>query len=84
MTLHDPLIPPATLLPLSDTRTGGQRPLHHASGTLRPYSATLAVAPLQCGKHDTTGTKWDKTEPTQESKDGVVIPDTVIIPQTDT
>lgn len=80
----DPLVPPTTLLPLSDTRTGGQRPLHHAPGPLRPYSASLAVVPLQCGKHDTTGTKWDKTEQTQESKDGVVIPDTVTIPQTDT
>lgn len=84
MILPDPLVPPAALLPLSDTRSGGQRPLHHAPGTLRPYSASLAVVPLQCGKHDTTATKWDKTEATEESKDGVVVPDTVTIPQTDT
>ncbi|MGH3941732.1 MAG: hypothetical protein ACRDTG_24520 [Pseudonocardiaceae bacterium] len=46
MIVFDPLVPPSALLPLSDTRNGGQRPLHHAPGTVRPYSALLAVVPL--------------------------------------
>ncbi len=84
MILHDPLIPPTALLPVCDTLIGGQRPLHHIPGRLRPYSASLAVTPLECGKHDTTATKWEETRGTEESKDGVVVPDTVTIPQTDT
>jgi len=84
MVASDPLVPPSALLPLADTRGGGQRPVEHVPGSLRPFSATLAVVPIHCGKHDTTATKWDKTEETERSRDGVVEPDTVVIPQTDT
>lgn len=84
MVASDPLVPPAALLPLADTRGGGQRPIEHVPGSLRPFSATLAVVPIRCGKHDTTATRWDKTEETERSRDGVVEPDTVVIPQYDT
>lgn len=84
MSLGDPLSTPAALLPLSDTRTGGQRPVEHVPGLLRPFAATLAVVPIVHGKHNTTATKWDETKPTQDCKDGVVVPDTVTIPHTDT
>jgi hypothetical protein len=84
MVASDPLVPHSALLPLADTCGGGQRPVEHVLGSLRPFSATFAVVPIQCGKHDTTATKWDKTEETESSRDGVVVPDTVTIPQTDT
>jgi hypothetical protein len=84
MVASDPLVPPFSLLPLTDTCGGGQRPIEHVPGPLRPFSATLAVVTIQCGKHDTTATRWDKTEATERSRDGVVDPDTVVIPRTDT
>ena len=83
MIASDPLVPPSALLPLADTRAGGQRPVEHVPGSLRPFSATLAVVPIPCGKHHTTATRWDKTEATERSRDGVVEPDTVVIPQID-
>jgi hypothetical protein len=64
--------------------------LMRASGLARvcrmvnPLPATLAVVPIQWGKHDTTATKWDKAEETERSRDGVVVLDIVAIPQTDT
>jgi hypothetical protein len=82
----DPLLPSAALLPQCGTRSGGTIPSLHRSGQLRPYSATLAVTPLECGKHDTTATKWDKSEATQKSgdgKDSPPQPDTITIPQYD-
>jgi hypothetical protein len=51
---------------------------------VNPLPATLAVVPIQWGKHDTTATKWDKAEETERSRDGVVVLDIVAIPQTDT
>ena len=38
----------------------GKRPVEHVPGSLRPLSATLAVVPIECGKHDTAASKWDK------------------------
>lgn|GEM_PF-1753765 len=87
MVRIDPLMPSAALLPLCGTRSGGTIPPPHRSGALRPFSATLAVAPLECGKHDTTATKWDKDQATQtggDGKDSPPKPDTVKIPQYDT
>jgi hypothetical protein len=84
MGVSDPLIFPPALLPLADTHCGGQRPVDHVPGSLRPFSATLAVVPLRQGKHHTTATRWDKTETTQKSRDGVVEEDSVVITQTDT
>lgn len=84
---NDPLLPSAALLPQCGTRSGGTIPKPHQPGLLRPYSATLAVEPLECGKHDTTATKWDKKETTQgagDGKDSPPKPDTVTIPQYDT
>ena len=83
MGTSDPLVPPSALLPLAATHCGGQRPVEHVPGSLRPFSATLAIVPLPCGKHHTTATRWDKTEGTQKSRDGVVEPDSVVITQTD-
>lgn len=80
----DPLVPARSLLPLAETRSGGYRPVDHVPGPLRPFSATLAVVPVQCGKHDTTESKWEETKETQESKDGEVVPDSVVEIKTDT
>lgn len=79
----DPLFPSAALLPLSDTG-GGQVPLAGVAGPLRPLCATLAVAPIECGKHSTTATHWYEDDPTQKSDDGKVVTDTVKILRTDT
>ena len=80
---QDALVPAAALLPLSDLR-GGQIPLTGTPGRLRPLCAALAVAPMDCGKHDTTGSRWYEDDPTQKSDDGVVIPDIVKVLRTDT
>lgn len=80
----DPLVPPAALLPLCDTDSGGQIPLEAEASRVQPYVATLAVRPIECGKHDTTSTRWTENKATQESKDGEVVADTVSIQHTDT
>ena len=85
----DPLMPSEALLPLSDTCTGGQVPLGQGArpdgvDRVRPYVAATAVIPIECGKHDTTSTRWTENEATQESKDGEVVPDTVPVTHTDT
>ncbi len=79
----DVLFPARALLPLS-APGGGQRPLDHVPGVRRPLAAALGVIPAQCGKHDTTASRWTEDKPTQKSRDGVVEPDTVSIPHTDT
>lgn len=79
----DPLFPSAALLPLSDTR-GGHIPLAGTPGLLRPLSASLGIAPIECGKHDTTASRWYEDDPTQKSDDGKVVADTVKILRTDT
>jgi hypothetical protein len=79
----DPLFPASGLWPHAE-RGGGYRPMANIPGPLRPYSATLAVAPLECGKHDTTATRWSQDKATEECRDGEVIPDTVTIQHTDT
>jgi len=79
----DVLFPARALLPLS-APGGGQRPLAHLPGPLRPLVASLGVAPLECGKHDTVGTRWIENKSTQKSRDDVVEPDTVPIEHTDT
>ena len=84
MYRRDPLMPAAALLPLCDTAGGGRLPLEHSPGPLRPFSATLGVVPIQCGKHDTTATKWDETETKPTNRDGREDPDTSTIPRTDT
>lgn len=53
-------------------------------GPLRPLSAALGIAPIECGKHDTTASRWYEEDPTQKSDDGKVVPDTVKILRTDT
>lgn len=83
MGASDPLVPPSALLPLVGTRCGGQRPIQHVPGSLRPFSATLAVIPPRQGKHRIIATRCDKTETTQRSRDGVVEEDSVVITQTD-
>lgn len=80
---QDTLFPSAALLPLSDIR-GGQRPLHSAPGQLRPLPAALAVVPIECGKHDTTSTRWTENDPTEVTDDGKVTKDTVPVVRTDT
>jgi hypothetical protein len=79
----DPLFPISGLWPVAELG-GGYRPLANISGSLRPYSALLGVAPIECGKHDTTATRWSEEKATEESKDGVVVPDTVTMEHTDT
>jgi len=79
----DSLFPSAALLPLSD-RGGGQIPLGGVPGRLRPLSAALGIAPIECGKHDTTASRWYEDDPTQKSDDGKVVPDTVKVLRTDT
>ncbi|MGH4017583.1 MAG: hypothetical protein ACRDSL_27405 [Pseudonocardiaceae bacterium] len=80
----DPLMPSAALLPLADTRCGGRLPIEHVPGSLRPFSATLGVVPIECGKHDTTATRWDETKTEETNRDGRIDVDTVTIPRTDT
>jgi len=80
----DPLMPSAALLPLADTRCGGRLPIEHVPGSLRPFSATLGVVPIECGKHDTTATRWDEKKTEETNRDGTVDIDTVTIPRTDT
>ena len=77
------LFPVRALLPLS-APGGGHHPLVHVPGAWRPLAAALAVIPVQCGKHDTTATRWTEDKSTQKSSDGVVEPDTVSILHTDT
>lgn len=79
----DPLFPAGGLWPVAE-RGGGYRPMANLAGPLRPYSATLGVAPIECGKHDITATRWNQEKATEESKDGEVVPDTVTIQHTDT
>ncbi|HEX2299039.1 MAG TPA: hypothetical protein VHH34_11070 [Pseudonocardiaceae bacterium] len=79
----DPLFPPAALLPLSDIR-GGHVPPVGTPGPLRPLSAALGIAPVECGRHDTTATQWYEDDPTQKSDDGKVVSDTITILRTDT
>lgn len=79
----DVLFPSAGLLPLSDVR-GGHRPVATTPGRLRPLPATLAVVPIECGKHDTTSTRWTEDDPTERTDDGKVIKDSVPIVRTDT
>lgn len=69
--------------PWSDTR-GGHVPLVGTPGPLRPLSVALGITPVECGKHDTTATKWYEDDPTQKSDDGKVVSDTVTILRTDT
>jgi hypothetical protein len=80
---QDALVPAAALLPLCDVR-GGQLPTSGGPGRLRPLSAALAVAPLECGKHDTTASRWHEDDATEKSDDGVVVPDTIKVLRTDT
>lgn len=80
---QDVLVPVAALLPLSD-RNGGHVPLPGVPGLLRPLSASLAVKPIECGKHDTTASRWYEEDATEKSDDGVVVPDTVKVLRTDT
>lgn len=80
----DPLMPSAALLPLADTICGGRHPMRHVPGDLRAFSATLGVVPAQCGKHDTTATKWDEKKTSETNRDGRIDSDTVTIPRTDT
>lgn len=79
----DVLFPARALLPLS-APGGGQHLLAHVPGVRRPLAAALGVMPVQCGKHDTTASRWTEDKPTQKSRDGVVEPDIVSIPHTDT
>lgn len=79
----DPLFPLIALLPLSDVR-GGQLPLVGTPGPVRPLSAALGVVPIECGKHDTTASRWWEDDATETTDDGVVKPDTVRIMRTDT
>ena len=70
----DPLCPASGLLPVSEFG-GGYRPNANVPGALRPYSASLAVRPIECGKHDTTGTRWTETKATKQIIDGTAFPD---------
>jgi hypothetical protein len=79
----DILFPARALLSLSSPG-GGQLPLAHVPGVLRPLAASLGVVPAECGKHDTTATRWNEDKATQKSRDGIVEPDTVSIQHTDT
>lgn len=79
----DPLFPTAGLLPLSEPG-GGHIPPVNVPGPVRPFTATLAVRPpLEAKKHDTNPSRWTENKPTQRSRDGVVVPDTVPIVHTD-
>lgn len=77
------MFPSAALLPLSDAQ-GGDIPLVGIPGPLRPLSAVLGITPIECGKHDTTASRWYEDDPTQKSDDGKVVSDTVKILRTDT
>lgn len=80
----DPLFPHAALLPLAEPG-GGHTPLPNTPSLVRPLSARLAVSvPPMAKKHDTNPSSWVEKEPTQRSKDGEVIPDTIDIVKTDT
>jgi hypothetical protein len=80
----DPLFPAEGLLPLCE-RAGGYIPIANVPGSVRPFTATLAVPPpLETKKHDTTPSRWTENQPTQRSDDGRVIPDTTPIVHTDT
>jgi len=79
----DPLVPLAALLPLCN-RSGGQLPVPSVPGGVRPVTALLAVVPVECGRHDTTASRWYEDDPTQKSADGNVVPDTVKVLRTDT
>lgn len=79
----DVLFPARALLPLT-APGGGQHPVPHVPGAMRPLAAALGVIPAEAGKHDTTATRWNEDKATQKSRDGVVEPDTVSITHTDT
>lgn len=79
----DPLFPVAAALPLSEPG-GVVTPMPNIPGNLRPFSASLGVAPIECGKHDTASTRDTVLKATETSKDGVVVPDSVKVVATDT
>ena len=73
----DPLFPASTTLPLGEPGAV-QYPVAHVPGSLRPFAASLGVpAPSEVKKHDTTNTRNSTKQPTQQSDDGRVRPDTV-------
>lgn len=80
---QDTIFPSAALLPLSDVR-GGHRPMATTPGDLRPLPASLAVVPIECGKHDTSASRWTENDPTEVTDDGKVTKDTVPVVRTDT
>ncbi|MGH3569193.1 MAG: hypothetical protein ACRDRH_24850 [Pseudonocardia sp.] len=63
---------------------GGNRPVANVPGVLRPYAAMLGVRPIEMGKHDTTGTRFTKTETTTYIVDGKEETDSVQTVETDT
>lgn len=74
-TVIAPLFSSAALLPLSQPG-GVSYPMPNTPGTLRPYSATLAVPMPLTGKHNTTSTRPPTSMRTQTSDDGKVVNDT--------
>lgn len=80
---QDTLLSHAALLPLCDLR-GGAVPVPAKAGRVRPLTASLAVPPVECGKHDTTATRWYEEDATEKSDDGRVVSDTVKVLRTDT
>ena len=81
MIRRDPLFPRAALLPL--TERGGHTPLAHTPGPIRPFSASLAVIPIECGNDETTATHDTEVKQTQYTSDGKMETDAVPIVVTD-
>ncbi|WP_156754145.1 hypothetical protein [Actinokineospora pegani] len=82
MTIQrDPLFPRPALLPL--TERGGYAPPAHTTGSIRPWSASLAVVPIECGKDETTATRDTEVKQTQYTSDGKMETDAVPIIVTD-
>lgn len=84
---NETLVPPNSLLPQSEKAGSAIGRAPSECGALRPFSATLAVTPITCGKHDTQASRWEEKTATQKPGDGrdsPPEPDTVIIPHYDT
>lgn len=82
--MSDPLFPSTAGLPLS-ARSGGSvlTPLTTPRGPL-PLAVSLGVRPIECGKHESTATKYHKNVTTKHIIDGTEERDTIVQENTDT
>lgn len=73
-TVITSLFSSSALFPLSEAG-GVSYPVQNKPGSLRPYSAGLAVPMPTTGRHNTSSTRPATSIATQRSDDGRVVPD---------